>query len=197
MVVLARHIHRGAVGQVAALGEIHAHDGIAQVQQGKIDGQIGLCAGVGLDVGVLGPKQPAGPLDGNVFHLIHIGTAAVIPLAGQALGVLVGQDAAHGRHHSGRDDILAGNKLDVLALAFQLPAHGCGQFRVSLSHQTDGIHHFVVHTALPLSDTNILKKAETSLCPASLLFSTIAEQAKIFNRILDKNACIWGPQRLL
>ena len=50
---------------------------------------------MGLDVGVLGTEQLAGALDGDVLHLIHIDTAAIVALAGQALGVLVGQDAAH------------------------------------------------------------------------------------------------------
>ena len=78
VVVLAGHIHRRAVGQMTALRQVHAHDGIAEVQQGKVDGQIGLCAGVGLDVGVLCAEQLACALDGDVLHLIHIDAAAVV-----------------------------------------------------------------------------------------------------------------------
>ena len=58
--------------------------------------------------------------DGDVLHLIHIRTAAVVALAGQALGVLVGEDAAHGGHDGGRDDVLAGDELDIFPLAGQL-----------------------------------------------------------------------------
>ena len=74
---------------MAALGQIHAHDGIAQIQQGEVDGQVGLCTGMGLDVGVLGTEQLAGALDGDVLHLIHIDAAAVVTLAGQASAYLL------------------------------------------------------------------------------------------------------------
>ena len=154
VVVLAGHVHGGAMGQMTALGQIHAHDGIAQIQQGEVDGQIGLCTGMGLDVGVLGTEQLAGALDGDVLHLIHIDAAAVVTLAGQALGVLVGEHTAHGSHDGGRDDVLAGNELDVLALTGQLPVHGSPQFRVYGIDQADGIHHFFVHFSYPSLDTD-------------------------------------------
>ena len=154
VVVLAGHVHGGAMGQMAALGQIHAHDGIAQIQQGEVDGQVGLCTGMGLDVGVLGTEQLAGALDGDVLHLIHIDAAAVVKPAGQALGVLVGEHTAHGSHDRGRDDVLAGNELDVLALTGQLPVHGSPQFRVYGIDQADGIHHFFVHFSYPSLDTD-------------------------------------------
>ena len=94
-------------------------------------------------------EQLAGALDGDVLHLIHIGTAAVVALAGQALGVLVGEDAAHSGHDGGRDDILAGDELDIFPLAGQLTVHGRSQLRVGLFHEADGIHHIVVHTIYP------------------------------------------------
>ena len=154
VVVLAGHIHRRAVGQMTALRQVHAHNGIAQIEQGEVDSQIGLCAGVGLDVGVLCAEQLAGALDGDVLHLIHIDAAAVVTLAGQALGVLVGEHTAHGSHDGGRDDVLAGNELDVLALTGQLPVHGSPQFRVYGIDQADGIHHFFVHFSYPSLDTD-------------------------------------------
>ena len=83
---------------MAALRQVHAHNSIAQIQQSKINCQIGLCTGVGLNIGIFCAEQLAGTLDGNVLHLVHIDTAAIVALAGQALGVLVGQDAAHCGH---------------------------------------------------------------------------------------------------
>ena len=154
MVVLAGHVHRRSVGQMAALRKVHAHDGIAQVQQCKVDSQVGLCAGVGLHIGILCAEQLAGALDGDVLHLVHIDAAAVVALAGQALGILVGQDAAHRGHDSRRDDVLAGDQLNVLALTGQLTVHGRAQFRVHAVDQADGIHHFVVHSNYPSLDTD-------------------------------------------
>ena len=176
VIVLTGHIHRRAVGQMTALRQVHAHNGIAQIEQGEVDGQIGLCAGVGLDVGVLCAEQLAGALDGDVLHLIHVGAAAVVALAGQALGVLVGEDAAHGGHDGGRDDVLTGDQLNVLPLAGQLTVHGRSQLRVGLFHEANGIHHIVVHHTLPLSDAD----AEISF------FSIIPDNVKFFNSISHK-----------
>ena len=131
---------------MAALGQIHAHDGVAQVQQRKVDGQVGLCAGVGLHVGILGTKQLAGAVDGDLLHLIHKLAAAVVAVAGVTLGVLVGQHTAHGRHHGGGDDVLAGDQLNVLALTAQLAVHGRAQLGVGLLHIANGIDHVLVHT---------------------------------------------------
>ena len=76
-------------------------------EQRKVDGHVGLCAGVGLHVGVLGAKQLAGAVDGDLLHLVHILAAAVVAVAGVALGILVGQHAAHGCHHGGGNNVLA------------------------------------------------------------------------------------------
>ena len=149
VVVFTGHIHRGTMGQVTALRKVHAHNGIAQLQQGKIHGKVGLCAGMGLDVGILCPEQLAGAPDGNILHLVHIDAAAVVALAGQTLGVLVGQHAAHGCHHGGRNDILAGDQFNILALTGQFPLHGCAQFRVGCIDHADGVHHILVHFTCP------------------------------------------------
>ena len=146
VVVFAAHVHGGAMGQVAALGQVHAHDGIAQVQKRKVDGQVGLCAGVGLHVGVLGTKQLAGAVDGDLLHLIHKLAAAVVAVAGVALGILVGQHTAHSCHHGGGNNVLAGDQLNVLALTAQLAVHGLAQFGVSLLYIANGIDHVLIHT---------------------------------------------------
>ena len=61
------------------------------------------------------------------------------------------RDAAHGGHDGGRDDILAGDELDIFSLAGQLTVHGRSQLRVGLFHEADGIHHIVV----PVSYTHL------------------------------------------
>jgi hypothetical protein len=104
---------------------------------------------MGLDVGILCPEQLAGALDGNILHLVHIDAAAVVALAGQTLGVLIGQHAAHGCHHGGRNDILAGDQFNILALTGQFPLHGCAQFRVGCIDHADGVHHILVHFTCP------------------------------------------------
>ena len=149
VVVFARHVHRAAVGQVPAVGQIHAQHGVARLQQGKIHGQIGLGARVGLHVGVLGAEQFTGTAAGDILHLVHIGAAAVIAVAGITLGVLIGQHRAHGGQHRRRDDVLRGDQLDVAALAGKLPLHGVGHLRVAAAHEADGIQHVLVQFHSP------------------------------------------------
>ena len=113
-----------------AVAEVHAHDGVARLQQSEVHRDIGLGAGVGLDIGVLGAEELLGPLDGEVFPLVHELTAAVVARAGQALGVFVGKMTAHGLHHGGRDEVFRGNQLNMIALALQLTHHGAVDLRV-------------------------------------------------------------------
>ena len=115
------------------------------MQQGKIDGQVGLCARVGLYVGIFGAEEAAGPLDGNALHLVDKLAAAIIALAGQSLGIFVGEHAAHGGHHRRGDNVFAGNQLNVLALANQLPAHGGGNVGIDSLDKADAVHHFLIH----------------------------------------------------
>src|SRR5690606_14048246 len=48
---LAAGVDLGAVGEVAAVGQAHAEDGVAGIEQGEIDGLVGLRTGVRLDIG--------------------------------------------------------------------------------------------------------------------------------------------------
>ena len=134
---------------MAALGQVHAHDGVADVQQRKVDGQVGLCAGVRLDVGILRAEQLAGAVNGDLLDLIDVLAAAVITVAGVPFRVLVRQHAAHGRHDGGGNDVLAGNQLNVLPLAAQLTLHSRAQLGVVALHKADGVDDVLVHTAFP------------------------------------------------
>jgi hypothetical protein len=60
---LAGEIDLGAVGQVAAVGQAHAEDGVARLQQRQIHRLVGLRAGVRLHVGVVGAEQLLDALD--------------------------------------------------------------------------------------------------------------------------------------
>ena len=55
------------------------------LQQRKINGQVGLRAGVRLHVGVLGAEQLARAVAGNVLHHVHALASAVVAVAGIAL----------------------------------------------------------------------------------------------------------------
>ncbi len=111
-----------AVRQVAAVRQIHAHDGVAGLQHGRVGGLIGLRSGMRLHVGMLGAEQLLGAVARQVLHDVGELAAAVIALAGIAFGVLVGEHAAGGFEHRFGGEVLAGDQLQtgVLALRFVL-----------------------------------------------------------------------------
>ena len=143
MKILAGNVHRGAVGQMPALGQIHAHHRVSGIQQRKKHRQIGVGAGMGLHIGVLGAEQLHRPLPGDILHHIHILAAAVIPLAGIALGVFVGEYPAGGQQHRLGYDVFGGDQLDVMPLPLQLILAGSRYLRVVILEFFKEIHGFV------------------------------------------------------
>ena len=127
---------------MAAVVQAHAHDGIAVLTQSLIHGKVGLGAGVGLHVGVIGAEELLSPLDGDVLHHVHALAAAVVALTGIALGVFVGEYGAGGGQHSGADDVLRGNQLDVLLLPVVLGPYCLTHLRIGGGEK---VHKFVDH----------------------------------------------------
>ena len=78
VVVLAGEVDGAAVGEVAAVVKAHAHEGLAGLHEGGVDGDVGLGAGVGLDVGVFGAEEAVDALDGEGLGHVDELAAAVI-----------------------------------------------------------------------------------------------------------------------
>ena len=152
MEVLAGDVDRAAVGQVATVGKVHAHEGVAGLEHSLERGQVGGSAGVGLDVGMLSAEQLAGALTGDLFGLVDAVAAAVVALAGIALGVLVGQARAHSHHDSRGDDVFGGDQLDVALLAVILLLNSGADFGVILGQE---FHGFFDHGACSSSDFSV------------------------------------------
>jgi hypothetical protein len=131
------------VGQVAAVVEPHGQDGGARLQQGLVDGQVGVGPGVRLHVGVLGPEQRGGPVAGQVLHLVDDLVAAVVALARVALGVLVGQHRARRGQHGRRGEVLRGDQLQRGLLALQLLVDQPGHLGVGGQCGVVGAHGFL------------------------------------------------------
>ena len=87
-------------------------DGVARLQQREVDGHVGLRAGVRLHVGVLGAEELLGAVDGQRLGDVDELAAAVVALAGVALGVLVGQHRAGRLQHGLADEVLRGDQLE-------------------------------------------------------------------------------------
>ncbi len=74
----ARDIDLHAVGQVPAVCKGEAHDRVAWLQQGVVDGRVGLRARMRLDVGVLGAEQRLGAVDRQLLGDVDPLAAAVV-----------------------------------------------------------------------------------------------------------------------
>jgi hypothetical protein len=109
-----------AVGEVAAVVEAETEHGVAVVQQRLIHAHVGVGAAVRLHVGVVGTEDALHPFDGQRLDVVDDGVAAVVPLARIALGVLVGERAAHRTHHGRRREVLAGDELQAGGLPLDL-----------------------------------------------------------------------------
>ena len=99
MEVLAGQVDRAAVREMAAVGQAHAHDGIARLEHGEVHRRIRLRAGMRLHVDVLAAEKLLSAVTGEVFHHIHAFAAAVVAVRGIPFRVLVRQARTHRRHH--------------------------------------------------------------------------------------------------
>ena len=96
VIELAALVDARAVGQVPAVVQAHGKQSVPGLHDGLVGRQVGLAAGMGLHVHVvIGIEYLFPGLAAQVLHLIHDLASAVITLSGHALGVLVGQAAAH------------------------------------------------------------------------------------------------------
>ena len=82
--------------------QVQPEDGVARLQQRHVGRGVRLRAGVRLHVRVLGAEELLGAVAREVLH--HVGelAAAVVALAGIALGVLVGEDRPGRFEHGAR-----------------------------------------------------------------------------------------------
>ena len=129
----AGEVDRRAVGEMAAVGEVHAQDPVARLEDAEIRRHVGLRARVRLHVDVLGAReQGERTLLGEHLGDVHELAAAVVALARQALGVLVGQPRPLGFHHRGERVVLARDQLDLVALAIALLEHRPPQLGIDL-----------------------------------------------------------------
>jgi hypothetical protein len=82
------------------------------------------------------PNSVLRPLDRQALGDVDVLAAAVVALAGQALGVLVRQHAALGLEDRLRDEVLARDHLQRLLLATELGVEHRGDLRVHLGEWT-------------------------------------------------------------
>mmetsp|Transcript_23839 Transcript_23839/g.67519 ORF Transcript_23839/g.67519 Transcript_23839/m.67519 type:complete len:374 (+) Transcript_23839:342-1463(+) len=113
-----------AVRQVAAVGQVQAHDAIMHVAECGVDLEVRRRAAEGLDVDapLLGvqPARLQSSLHAERLRLIDELVPSVIPRSGVALGVLVHHHGADGLEHRLRGEVLRGDEAQATALAVLL-----------------------------------------------------------------------------
>ena len=125
-----------SVREVAAVGEVHAEDGVAGLEQREVHGHVRLRAGVRLHVGVLGAEELLGALDRQRLGHVDELAAAVVALARVAFGVLVGQHRSGGLEHGLADEVLGRDELEAALLAVHFVRDGGGDLRVGLGERS-------------------------------------------------------------
>ncbi len=121
---------------MAAVRQVHPHDRVARLEDGEVDGHVGLRAGVRLHICVLGAEELFGALDGDGLDDVRRSAAAVVAFSGIPLGVLVREDGAHGREHGRRNVVLRGDELERVVLALRLAADGGRDLRIDLGERS-------------------------------------------------------------
>ena len=96
---------------------------------------VGRRAGVGLDVGELRAEQALRAVDREGLDDVDELAAAVVAASGVALGVLVGQDRTLGLEHGARDEVLARDHLEGVALPAELLLECGGDLGVDLGER--------------------------------------------------------------
>ena len=91
--------------------------------QRQVDRHVGLCARVRLHVGVVGAEERLGARDGQRLGDVHELAAAVVALAGIALGVLVREHRAGGLENRAAHEVLRRDQLEALVLPLLLVAN--------------------------------------------------------------------------
>ncbi len=124
LVEAPREIGGAAVGEMPAVGEVHAQDRVPRLQDGEVDGHVGLGARVRLDVRVVGPEELLGPLDGERLDDVDELAAVVVSLARVSLGVLVGHDASLGLEDRLVDEVLRRDELQLSGLSLRFLQDG-------------------------------------------------------------------------
>ena len=120
--------------EVTAVGQVEAHDPVVGVEQRGVHGEVGWGPGERLDVDaplvILEPERLERALLAQPLRLVDELVTAVVALAGEALGVLVGEARPVHVHHRLRREVLRRDEFEAEALALLLLLHDGGHLCV-------------------------------------------------------------------
>ena len=131
-----------AVSQMAAVREIHSQHGGAGLERGHINGDIGLRAGMRLDVRVFRAEKLFRSFDGEPLDAVYILAAAVISLARVAFCIFVGEDRTRGFQHSFRNEIFGRDEFESGSLPAYFVAQCFRHLGIDFVQRTAHPHQF-------------------------------------------------------
>ena len=105
-----------------------------------------------LDIGEFRAEQLLCPLNAQALQLVHKMAAAVVALAGQALGIFIGKNGAHGRDYRRRGKVFRSDQFNTIFLPAKLPVHHGSDFGIKFLHKANGVKGFTVHIQFLLSN---------------------------------------------
>ena len=135
LVELPGEVERVPVGEVAAVGQVHPEHRVARLHRREVHRHVGLRARVRLHVGVVGAEERLGARDRQRLGHVHELAAAVVALAGIALGVFVGEHRAGGVEDRLADEVLGRDELEALGLATAFAGDGGGDLGVGFGER--------------------------------------------------------------
>ena len=106
LIILAREVHRRAMGQMSAMIERKTKNGVAQFDGCLISCQIRIRATMGLNICKPTLEKLFGAIASKVFYDIDLFTTAIITFARIAFCIFIGKHAAHCFHDSRRCEVL-------------------------------------------------------------------------------------------
>ena len=110
--------------------QIHGQHLVSGLEHREINGHVRAAARMRLHVGVFGPKQFLGAVDGQLFDRIYMLAPAVPTFLGVTFGVFVGERRSLRFHHGQAGEILAGDELDVFLLPLAFLFDGLVDLRI-------------------------------------------------------------------
>ena len=116
---------------MAAITQIHAHHGIAGLEDGEIHRLVSLRARVRLHVGIFGAEQLFNAIYGDFLNLVDKLATAIEALARITLGILVGKLRTLRLHHGRARIVFRGDQLNMLILALALGFNAAPQVGIN------------------------------------------------------------------
>ena len=128
---LSGNVDRGSMGQMTAVGQIHAQHCIAIFEDCLVYSSISVGTGMRLHVSMFCTKDLLGTIYRHLFYFVYEFASAIVSLSRVAFCILVGQRASHSFHDLIIYKVLGCDHFDFGFLTIDFTFHCCRYVRIS------------------------------------------------------------------